>query len=73
MRVRMKTTMAGPNGNATPGQIIDVARDFAYALIEGGAAEQVDDEPVTLAAPETTAIETPEKAVMPAAKIGKRR
>ena len=70
MRVRMKTTMAGPNGNAAPGQIIDVARDFAYALIESGAAEQVDDDPV---APETTAIETPEKAVMPAAKIGKRR
>ena len=73
MRVRMITTMAGPSGNAGPGEIIDVARDFAYALIESGAAEQVDDGPAAPAAPETTALDTPETAVMPAAKIRKRR
>ena len=66
----MITNMAGPKISASPGQIIDVAQAFAYALIESGSAEQVDDGP---AAPETTAIAPPETAVMPAAKIRKRR
>ena len=60
MRVRMKNIIAGPGINASPGDIIDVAQAFAYALIEGGSAEQVDDE--------TAALATPEAAVMPSAK-----
>ena len=69
----MITTMAGPNISASPGQIIDVAQSFAYALIESGSAEQVDDGPAAPAVPETTALDTPETAVMPPAKIRKRR
>lgn len=64
MRVRMKSIIAGPNINASPGDIIDVAQAFAYALIESGAAEQIDDDPPRKAA----AIVQPETAAMPPAK-----
>ena len=64
MRVRMKTIMAGPNISASLGQIIDIPRPFAYDLIESGAAEQVDDDPVTRVALETATIDPPEAAVI---------
>ena len=38
MRVLMKTRMAGPDGNAEPGQTIDLSGDLAQALIAGGYA-----------------------------------
>jgi membrane protein involved in colicin uptake len=44
MRVRMKTTSAGPEGVRKQGQIIDVAKDEAEALIAGGYAEQPDED-----------------------------
>lgn len=43
MRVRLKTIMAGPAGTASPGAIVDLDRAEAYALIEGGFAEQLDE------------------------------
>ena len=44
MRVKMKTTYAGPAGTAGAGQTIDLDKDDAYALIEGGYAEQVEED-----------------------------
>lgn len=65
MKVRMKTTLAGPGGNASVGDIVDLPKGEAYALIEGGYAEQpgsqaalpLDRESETAEAPqpETTA------------------
>lgn len=47
MRIRMKTRMAGPEGIAHPGQIIERERAAAYRLIEAGCAEQVGEAPET--------------------------
>lgn len=41
MKVRMKTIMAGPGGNAAPGQVIDVDEATGRAYIDGGFAEAV--------------------------------
>jgi hypothetical protein len=59
MRIRMKTRIAGPGVNASPGDIIEPDRITAHALIEGGYAEQIDGEE-----PETATIAAPEKAVL---------
>ncbi len=53
MRIRMKTTMAGPAGGASVGQVIDRPKAEAYALIEGGFAEQIESETADVVAPET--------------------
>lgn len=42
MLVRMKTTMAGPDGCASPGQIIDPSEEEARTLVAGGYAEAID-------------------------------
>lgn len=57
MRIRMKTRMAGPEGIAHPGQVIERERAAAYSLIEAGCAEQVGEAPETARAgmPETAA------------------
>ncbi|QEX18502.1 hypothetical protein FRZ44_38090 [Hypericibacter terrae] len=59
MRVRMKTTMAGPAGVWLAGSDVDLPPAAAYALIEGRFADQVDqpgtEEQAMLSAPETTA------------------
>ena len=73
MRVRMKSNMAGPNISAGPGAVVDVDKAFAYALIEGGHAEQVEDaaevvapvEVAVVAAPETTEARRPEPKARP--------
>jgi len=43
MRIRLLSVMAGPDGVYQPGTVRDVPRAEAYALVEGGYAEQVDD------------------------------
>lgn len=51
MRIKMKSTAAGPNGSKREGEIYDVADAEGQALIDGGYAEQVA-EPVAEVAPE---------------------
>ena len=70
MRIEMITQMAGPDGNASPGQIIDVDPQTAQALADGGYAVIVDN-PAKVEQPpviETAAMEPQEKAVMPKAR-----
>lgn len=64
MRIKMKSTMAGPDGNASPGQVIDVPDTEARALLAGGYAEAVDppQESQTVAAQETATTPPPERA-----------
>lgn len=69
MRVRMKTLMAGPGGVFSPGELADLPQATAYALCEGGYAEQVD-EPLGMSSAAARHIETatlapPEQAVAP--------
>ena len=41
MKVKMKTTMAGPNGSVEAGQIIEVETKEAISLIKGGYATEI--------------------------------
>lgn len=70
VRVRMRTTMAGPMGTYAAGAVVDFADGLAQALIAGGYAEPVgsDAPPAVAAAAEMSSI-TPgsEAAVMPRA------
>lgn len=59
MRIRMKTTAAGPDYNYQPGQEVDVPKALALQWIEQGHAEPVGT------VKETAAVEPPEKAVTP--------
>ncbi|OAN53890.1 hypothetical protein A6A04_13440 [Paramagnetospirillum marisnigri] len=69
MKIRLKTTMAGPDGSFQPGQIVDFERGRAYALIEGGYAEQIGgEEPVS--EPEVATLPQPKTAII---KTGKAR
>lgn len=43
MKVRLKKMMAGPMGVYHPGQVADLERDLAYALCEGGFADQIEE------------------------------
>ena len=62
MRIRMLTTMAGPDGSARPGQVLDMDKERAVALLEGGYAETVKTKPetATAKAPEQTVTRGPE-------------
>lgn len=58
MKVKLKTIMAGPEGTAQPGQVVDVPEGEARYLVETNQAEAVDPmKPVR----KGTAIETAEK------------
>ena len=59
MKIKMKTTMAGPDGIATVGSVVELSDDQAKDLIAGGYA--VSMEPATL--PPTLLL--PEKPVDP--------
>jgi hypothetical protein len=67
MRVRMKVTMAGPDGCARMGEVVEVPAAQAMAMVEAGYAD-----PVTMPAPaplvETAAIEPPSNAMRPKPK-----
>lgn len=43
MKVRMITTMAGPDGTAVAGSVVDVPSEKAEALVHGGFAMYVVD------------------------------
>lgn len=60
MLVVMKTTMAGPDLSAHPGQKIEVPDDLAIALVDGGFA--TIEKSIVI---ETASISPPEKAVLP--------
>lgn len=45
MKVRMKTTMAGPDGGASAGSVVDLAPATAERLVHGGYAVYVVDVP----------------------------
>lgn len=63
MLIVMKSTMAGPGGNAYPGERLDIEDRAARELIAGGFAVEA----------ETASIAPPESAVMPKPrkKVGK--
>ncbi len=60
MRVRMITTMAGPEASAPAGHEVELDNETAASLIKGGYAQPVK------ASIETAVIEGPEKAARPA-------
>lgn len=68
MRIRMTALMAGPDGVVFPGQVVDVSPEHAKSLMDGGFAV-VAEKPQSpqRQAPESTAIDPPEKAVIPKA------
>ena len=71
MRVKLKTTMAGPGGVNRAGSEITVSAEQGSALVDGGYAEKI--EPVKMPAPETaTAEPDAERAVTPPPKKRKR-
>lgn len=59
MKIRMKTTAAGPDYNYQPGQEVDVPKALALKWIEQGNAEPLGT------VKETAAVEAPEQAVTP--------
>ena len=72
MRIKMLTTMAGPDGSANAGQVIDMDDERAVALLEGGYAEAVKAEVETVEV-ETAAVEAPEQAVTRGPGVKRRR
>jgi hypothetical protein len=75
MKIKVNTTMAGPFGSASPGDIIDVPEPIADGLITGGYAVRVDEAPkaeVPAVSVETTEAKsnlTAEKALGRQAKV----
>ena len=51
MRIRLRTTLAGPALTAVPGDIVTVAPALGAALIEAGYAAPEGDEPQQAVAP----------------------
>lgn len=65
MLVKMLSTMAGPAGTANAGSTVDLPTAQAYALIEGGYAEQIGAAaPSEDAAAETAAAPAAETAAI---------
>ena len=69
IKVKMKTSMAGPNGSCGIGQVIAVSEKEAYDLIEGGFAERVGKPPQT----ESASLEGGETAVVDNKPTGRKR
>ncbi len=70
MKVRLRTTMAGPEGAFPPGSVIEASVEEAEMLIAGGFAEPVDAASVKPDV-ETAAIEPGSRAVRPPARARK--
>jgi hypothetical protein len=72
MKIRLKTLMAGPDGVATPGSVIEASDDEARMLIDGGFAEAVQrvagSAHAETSAVETAAFEPGNRAVKPPAR-----
>jgi pyruvate/2-oxoglutarate dehydrogenase complex dihydrolipoamide acyltransferase (E2) component len=61
MRVKMKTTSAGPDGNIAAGAVVELPKDKAEELIKGGWAQSAAaDSKITAVLPETASVKTPE-------------
>lgn len=83
MKIKLRTTYAGPAGTHASGSIVDMPDDEAKGLIDGGYAAQVGDAPEAPPAPsaepepepevETAAVEVVETAEGPSAKKGWRK
>lgn len=73
MRIRMLTTMAGPEGSARAGQIVEMDDARAVGLLDGGYAEAVkaETETATAQAPEQAVTGKPETAKRPARRSRK--
>ncbi len=68
-QIKLKTTMAGPEGCFYPGQIISVEDDLAGVLVAGGYGEYAGGGRQEYEQGyETAAVEPPEKAVAPRRK-----
>lgn len=61
MKIKLKTLMAGPDGVFQPGDVRDVSREQAIALVAGGYAEAF--EPLHEQPVETAVMTPPERAV----------
>jgi hypothetical protein len=74
MKIRMIATAAGPQGTFPSGKIVEVPDDLAQSFIAGGYAQEVAAEISAPAmenqapAPETAALEPPERAIMSSGK-----
>lgn len=69
MRIKMLTIIAGPEGVAAPGQIIDRPEDEAKLLVAAGYAVSAEAYPTRSAAkPEAAVMEPEDAAVMRKAK-----
>ncbi len=67
MKILMKTIMCGPQGNAHPGEVLDVEHDEVHPLVTGGFAS------VVKSAPEHAMVPRPEEdAAMHAVSPAKR-
>lgn len=55
MKIRMKTTMAGPGGVAQAGEMVDVPDVTARLLVLAGYAVLVEPEPSSMPVEEATA------------------
>lgn len=42
MRIKLRTTVAGPSGSGGAGQTVDFPDDFARSLVDGGYAEVIE-------------------------------
>jgi len=62
MRIRLRTTLAGPALTVGAGEIVTVDRGLARALIEAGYAEPMTEASDTPVIPETPALAVPEVA-----------
>lgn len=68
MKVRMLTSMVAATWSYAPGDIVDLEPRIAKAWIEAGLAVPADRG----SEPEAATLDTPEQAIIPAAKRRKR-
>lgn len=63
MRIKLKTRMAGPEGGAAPGAVVEVPEGLGQALVAGGFAEAVEEEGDHGGPPLQATVEAAERAV----------
>ena len=73
MRVRMRTTLAGPMGTARAGESIDVEDKLGAALIAGNYAEELPGEPEVKSEPAPVETATEPEPEEEAATVSSRR
>jgi len=67
MKIRMLTLMAGPDGVLAPDQVVNLPKEKAQALIEGGFAVAFEKQKAE-GKPEAAAVEPPETTAKPKPK-----